>query len=272
MRPDWGYYGTYDESGHADLWDGVVAYWAPCLGPTGLRLHDVSRWNNWGTLTNMTAADDWVIDSGQYALDFDGSNDSVSITTASVLPLGSVSRSMSIWFKINTDTNASIAGYGGNGNNERFNFFRSTNLVGTNVIGIEITNSWSLFSFTNDSKWHMLTAVYPGGTLSATQHYLDGVTQTATSVSGGANTPNTTAGAPAMAMLPEVSAFYFNGQLDDYLVWNRPLSPNEVQRLYQLGRGGMLERRRRRRVYVEQAGFRAHYRAQRAQLIGGGLR
>ena len=64
----------------------------------------------------------------------------------------------------------------------------------------------------------------------------------------------------------------FNGRLDDVIIWNRGLSPNEVQRLYQLGRGGMLERRRRRRVYTEQAGFRGHYRPQRAHLIGGGLR
>jgi hypothetical protein len=71
----------------------------------------------------------------------------------------------------------------------------------------------------------------------------------------------------------EFNALYGNlSALDDVIVWNRELQPNEVARLYQLGRGGMLERRRRRRVYAEQAGFRAHYRSQRAQLIGGGLR
>ena len=72
----------------------------------------------------------------------------------------------------------------------------------------------------------------------------------------------------------EFNALYGNlSVLDDVIVWNRELQPNEVARLYQLGRGGMLERRRRRRVYTEQAGFRAHYATQRnAQLIGGGLR
>ena len=63
------------------------------------------------------------------------------------------------------------------------------------------------------------------------------------------------------------------GMVDDVIMFNRGLTPTEMWRLYQLGRGGMLERRRRRRVYVEQAGFRAHYATQRnAQLIGGGLR
>ncbi|MFZ9091603.1 MAG: hypothetical protein ACO3FE_16115, partial [Planctomycetaceae bacterium] len=71
-KPSFEDYGTYDDSAHSDLWDGVVGYWAPCLGPTGTRLHDVSRGNSWGTLTNMDAATEWVIDGGQYALDFDG--------------------------------------------------------------------------------------------------------------------------------------------------------------------------------------------------------
>jgi hypothetical protein len=62
------------------------------------------------------------------------------------------------------------------------------------------------------------------------------------------------------------------GMVDDVIMFNRGLTPTEMWRLYQLGRGGMLERRRRRRVYTEQAGFRGYYATQRAQLIGGGLR
>ena len=65
MVASWQHYGTYDESAHPDLWNGVVGYWAPCLGPTGLRLHDVSRWNAWGTLT--TGAASWVVESGVFA-------------------------------------------------------------------------------------------------------------------------------------------------------------------------------------------------------------
>ena len=42
-RPSFQDYGTYDESAYPELWDGVVGYWAPCLGPTGTRLFDVSR-------------------------------------------------------------------------------------------------------------------------------------------------------------------------------------------------------------------------------------
>jgi hypothetical protein len=62
------------------------------------------------------------------------------------------------------------------------------------------------------------------------------------------------------------------GQYFDAIAWNRRLSPNEWSQLYQLGRGGMLQRRSRRRAYVEPAGFRAHYASQRSRIIGGGLK
>ena len=68
-KPSWQDFATHDESAFPELWDGVVGAWAPCLGPTGLRLHDHSRRSNWGTLTNMDNATDWVVNDGQYALD-----------------------------------------------------------------------------------------------------------------------------------------------------------------------------------------------------------
>ena len=76
-RPSLSDYGTYDESTVPRLWDGVVGAWCPSLGPTGGRLHDFSRYGNWGTLTNMDPPTDWVVDGGQYALDFDAVNDYV---------------------------------------------------------------------------------------------------------------------------------------------------------------------------------------------------
>jgi len=79
-NPSWGDFGTFDESAYPELWDGVVGAWAPCLGPTGLRLHDHSRGMRWGTLTNMDAATDWLVTAGQYALDFDGVDDYIPLS------------------------------------------------------------------------------------------------------------------------------------------------------------------------------------------------
>jgi hypothetical protein len=264
MRPDWGYYGTYDESAHPDLWDGVVGYWAPCLGPTGLRLHDLSRWNNWGTLTNMTAADDWVIDSGQYALDFDGSNDYVSAGNWPNIPQNG-SMTIAAWvyvtsttgyrtivtkrvgggtivnYEMSFDTGSTRFGlYSGAG------FTPSTSNLGTNV--------WGLILCSVDST--------------GAKYFRNGVADgTSADKVGAINTEALSIGAVNLGAQQQ-----FPGRISDLIIWNRALNANEAVRLYQLGRGGMLERRRRQRVYVEQAGFRAHYRPQRAQLIGGGLR
>ena len=80
----------------ANLRQGLVGAWCPSLpnGGSGILLPDVSGRGNHGTLTNM-AADDWV--SSQYgrALDFDGVNDYVSITTQ-----GQSQVCVSLWFRI----------------------------------------------------------------------------------------------------------------------------------------------------------------------------
>jgi hypothetical protein len=272
MKPDWGYYGTYDESAHADLWDGVVGYWAPCLGPTGTRLHDLSRWNNWGTLTNMDPPTDWVIDGGQYALDFDGVNDFVS-TTADGQKAQNLTVSFWCYHRTQNKSLVSIIDNDHSGGeiggwvvqSEQaistrayyFTYRAASGFLATGSTLVIPLNTWSLITYTKS------------GTL--VRGFRDGQQIYSTTV------------ADAVIIYKAVTKIgigdcvsvpfrQFNGLLDDVIIWNRGLSPNEVQRLYQLGRGGMLERRRRRRVYAEQAGFRGHYRSQRAQLIGGGLR
>lgn len=87
---------TYSRSRYPALWNGCVAAWCPSLGPSGSRLHDYSRRNNWGTLTNMDPATDWVVSGGAYALDFDGSNDNV--TTLSTFAPGAGPMTVAYWY------------------------------------------------------------------------------------------------------------------------------------------------------------------------------
>jgi hypothetical protein len=243
-RPSFQDYGTYDESAHPDLWDGVVGYWAPCLGPTGTRLHDVSRYNNWGTLTNMDAATDWVIDGGQYALDFDGTDDHAvagnwpnipqngTMTIAAWVYVTSttgyrtvltkrVGGTTAVNYELSFDTgNTRFGLYSGVG------FTPSTTNMGTNVWG------------------HVVCAVDGAGA----KYYLNGAADgTSTDKVGATNTA-----ALNIARIDNIAAQQFPGRMSDVIIWNRTLTPNDARRLYQLGRGGMLERRRRRRVYSVQ--------------------
>lgn len=96
MNPSYQHYATHDESEYPELWDGCIGAWAPCLGPTGTRLHDNSGRANWGTLNNMDAATDWVVDGGRYALDFDGSNDYVRSSLSGFSTAGDIAISVTM--------------------------------------------------------------------------------------------------------------------------------------------------------------------------------
>jgi hypothetical protein len=277
MVASWQHYGTYDESAHPDLWNGVVGYWAPCLGPTGLRLHDVSRYGNWGTLTNMDAASDWVIDGGQYALDFDGSNDLVS---AASLPDFPTDCAWSAWGYVYAgDTGGDImlirttTVFGGAARNgvslimrDGFSGTFLDNVAAEITIGTTRHRAASNSGISRET-WTMITGVRRAGVLYL---YVNGVRQTATA---NVTTTITNEAATSFGKVPDYTPTLCRSRGDDWIVWNRSLTDNEVARLYQFGRGGMLQRKPRRRAYSMQAGFRAHYATQRnAQLIGGGLR
>jgi len=69
---------------HPELWDGLVGLWAPGLGPTGLSLYDVSGHSNHGSLENMDANTDWVTGENGWGLEFDGVNQRIDLLGASV--------------------------------------------------------------------------------------------------------------------------------------------------------------------------------------------
>ena len=241
-KPSFADYGTYDESAHRDLWDGVVGYWAPCLGPTGTRLFDVSRYNNWGTLTNMDAATDWVIDGGGYALDFDGVNDVVS---AGIIPSLNTSSGFALacWYyaRSTSGLHAMLNQFGGD---QGCYLFQNGTSLAWQVGGI--TNRLTVSSvITSANRWYHIVAVKKPSFMEA---FVDGKTVGSVGSTGSQNAIATSfliGGNNAGVSVP-------NALIDDVVVWSRGLSPNEAARLYNLGRGGMLERRRRRRVYSVQ--------------------
>ena len=265
MRASWQHYGTYDESAHRDLWDGVVGYWAPCLGPTGTRLHDVSRGNNWGTLTNMDAATDWVIDSGQYALDFDGTDDYVG---CGVVPIGGAC-TVSCWMRPTgvTATRSIFSDTTGGGSTGALQVEIGRQSGKIAVLWANAIILYSTATLTASQQYHVV-AVRRGTTSSWTAEiWIDGKLDASAGAAGNPSAANVfSIGRPGA-----FNAQYYSGQIADIAAWNRALLPNEIDRLYQLGRGGMLERRRRRRVYSVQAeAIKSYLFVNRGQVIGGG--
>lgn len=274
-KPSWQDYGTYDESEHARLWDGVVGAWCPSLGPTGSRLFDHSRFSNWGTLTNMDNATDWVVSGGQYALDFDGTNDHVAIASNVFSGLSVVT--VSLWVKPRTTADRiEIVQGADNLNRTGYGFAEDGNAYVVPNFAGQVNNfgysNWSSFGVTNFLHGVFIYNARGGSNAERAKIFINGRQQTLTFVGNIPTTAISQGGTPFIGARPG-PATYSNGEFSEAIVWNRELTANEVWDLYLLGRGGMYERRRRsrRRAIEQAAGFRAYWVRQQSRVIGGGV-
>ena len=266
-RPSWQDFGTHDESAVPELWDGVVGAWAPCLGPTGSRLHDMSRRANWGTMTNMDNATDWVISDGQYALDIfdDQYVDAGTLQSESL----AYAFSMSCWVRNMTSSGVDFSPFGKLSVNDAYQGAGllcggSTSTLSAWWAGA--TRATGATTVTSRAAWSMLSIAWTG---SRAEVYVDGRLD-----GSGATTiaPSASASSVSIGRYVFISNRSMRGQIDDCTIWRRCLTPNEWRQLYQLGRGGMYQRRRRRAIYLPQTGFQAAWALRRSQIIGGGLR
>jgi hypothetical protein len=243
-RPSLSDYGTYDESTVPQLWDGVVGAWCPSLGPTGTRLHDFSRFSNWGTLTNMDAATDWVVDGGQYALDFDGVDDYVD---ARVTLTGAFT--VSLWANRRTAGTANSRVLWGNLTDA------DTYIAAILPTGVEVESDtvgtfkvFSGFTFSNAVWFHLVVS---RDIANGVRVWKDGIESTSGT--------QTIAGAFTLQCLGRYvnaaganAPYQWDGQISDAMVYSRVLASGEIRELYLIGRGGMFQRRRVRRGYVSE--------------------
>ena len=243
----WADYGTHDESAYPELWRGCVGAWAPCLGPTGLRLHDLSRYRNWGTLTNMDAATDWVVSGGRYALDLDGENDRV---TARPITYQRLTLTSCCWVKPNSVSGVQmlVTHYGAEGN--RAWYLALIN----NAVRILVSPDGTTIPFgqggTVSTEWtHLACVVTPTQFLI----YVNGIPVT-TTLTGTFPSQIFNSTADLMIGGREAIDMPFNGLVDDVLLYNRVLSPAE-HRLLATRRGIAYERRKRRSVFFNAAFF-----------------
>ena len=265
-RPSWQDFGTYDESEHARLWDGVVGAWCPSLGPTGSRLFDHSRFNNWGDLTNMTLASDWLLSNGQFALNFASTR---KVQTSRAIVAATQAWTMSAWvYPTGTTGYRTICGNYGAGNTTglQMNLWPSAGAVPANAptvyYGASAINATSGIAA---NQWSHIAATRSGNAVTI---FANGV-----QVGSGTNTGSVgTSRNWAIGQGPDYNDEPMIGYIDDHSVYNRALTANEVRDLYLLGRGGMFERRRRsrRRAIEQAAGFRAYW-VGRNTVIGSGV-
>jgi hypothetical protein len=245
------------------LTTGLVGAWCPSLGPTGTRLRDVSGRNNDGVLTNMDPNTDWVTSGGKGALDFDGVNDTVLIPENNALPIGASSRTYSAWVYADSFSNYMpifsmgtlsarnsiaflIAGAGG----------YVTGMVNGNVV-LEI-NTDNVFSngVIPLNKWtHVAVAYSDNQQIKTSIITIDGKLQTTQlNNNGSTSVLNTTKTTPSLG---DYNGIWYGKSflLDDVRIYNRALTPSEIQQLYTGGRGvGLAPAKRttsKKTIYVD---------------------
>ena len=174
-------------------------------------------------MNNMTA-DDWVSGKiGNYALDFDGSNDWIPVNTLASYFVNS-SYTISTWFQAN------------GANHHKFMF--SIHLGGSNRLGMGIYNNKFDYAWTgnghdlsattvNDDSWYHGTLVYDkvagkgyiyvNGNLENT--IAMGIIASADRVSIGQEWDSS-------------NSDFFKGKIDDMAVWNRALSGTEISQIH----------------------------------------
>lgn len=236
------------------LSDGCVFAAAPCLGPTGLALYDWSPYKRNGTLTNMTAADDWTVNGGLYALDFDGSNDHVVIPDNDVIRPAALS--VAAWVFCTSAASGSKTG-------GVIYSFSSTTPSG---------NDWSLSESNGAIRFSSGSTYYGGGLLSRNTWthlaftrsgsgtltlYVNGV---AVSVGGGLSLGGGWTAGTAIGRWFASADYSWQGGLDDLRVYQRELSPSLIRILarrrgiaYEIDRSSYLRSpgtNRRRRVLI----------------------
>jgi len=256
MTASYQHYATHDESEYPHLWEGVVGAWAPCLGPSGTRLHDHSGRANWGTLTNMDPATDWVVDRGQYALDFDGGNDNVDFGLSILLSSGPFSLgwwerlasapSFAAVISFRTSAATAFIAY-------RSTFANYTNLAWRNSTsssanGLRASNAstpasqiglWNFFCITG-------TSIDSGNTADFAAYEKQSALAIASSSAFAAGTYTNKIAADGLGT-------FFPGMIDDIQIRDRQLSANEIAELYQIGRGGMYTPKKRRPIVIDLA-------------------
>ena len=276
-------YATHDNSAYPSLWRGCVGAWCPSLGPSGSRLHDYSRRQNWGTLTNMDPATDWVVDGGAYALDFDGSNDVVSVGSgrSGLVNLPTSGFSVSLWINIRSAGGNSVGTIIDNYNaaNSQPGWYFLIRSVGGNTLaaqagaGFTPTNQTQISAdnFFTLNQWDHITLAFDASS-KVFALYRNG-TQISFPVNSSASaTYNDDSGQSLVIGNRAAGDRALDGLLDDVRVYGRVLSFAE-QRLLSRRRGIAFTPRSRRLGVIEQAAGGATpwlYARRRSQIIGSG--
>lgn len=191
--------------------------------------------NNTGTFqggTPTASADRFNISGKAYT--FNGTSNYVSTAISYVNPSPI---SVSSWFKTSATTGGVLMGFsslqtGAGGNRDRFLYMTNTGILYFAVAPGAVKKYINTTTAYNDGNWHQVTATLGAGGMKL---YVDGVVAASdlSVTSAETTTGYWRLGYSDISTWPnESSSYYFQGTLDDMLIYQRELSAAEVGILY----------------------------------------
>ena len=161
------------------------------------------------------------------AIDFDGSNDYVSIADDASLTSTSA-LTISAWFKKESDANwMSIVGKGTSDTDEEYVL-----MVKDDQVYFDVGDGYGPYiqrSVTIDPEtWHHITAVHFRSGVSALKVYLNGVDVGGSTV-GSSRTPNDNGYPATIGSRASSGSLYFEGQIDEVRIWDDARTASEIQ-------------------------------------------
>ncbi|MCX6746680.1 MAG: BspA family leucine-rich repeat surface protein [Candidatus Pacearchaeota archaeon] len=221
---------TNDENEHSAFIDwnrSLVGWWSFESVNSSGTVFDNSTWGNNGNMTGFNF-NTTVTGARGDALEFDGVNDWLSVTSSN---LNLTNKTISMWVKVALfkDYNALFADDNQNyimlydNGQLRITWYNSSSddKYASNVdfFPDATTNVWRFCTFTYELNGNNLNiSLYLNGT------YISSITD-----NGGYRTD------PINQIGIRSESSYFNGTMDEVMIWNRVLSQNEINSLYQTG-------------------------------------
>jgi hypothetical protein len=216
---------------YPSLWRGCIGAWCPSLGATGGRLFDQSLYQNHGTLTSMDAATDWVPSAGKMVLDF-VTDDYVNVPMSDALLLGPVT--LCAWVLIRgASLNAFMSKHtGGGGTNNPFDFRTGT---AANNLTIVRANASSYVSYSGPSlasnTWIHVGVMFNGAASNVPVFWVNGKSTAGTVDAGSLSGPVTGSNTDMRLGRRADGSVQLDGLADDYRMYNRMLSSQEMNLL-----------------------------------------
>jgi hypothetical protein len=217
----------------SNLQQGLVGYWPFCGNA-----NDESGNGNDGVVNGATLTED-RFGNANAAYGFDGVDDYIQ-TTYLGIPLND-SRTISFWARTNgslnlIDDNMNAVCYGGPGNGATYEVALNHVCDG---LSLDINNGVNtMAAITNNNTWSHYTVVFDNGldnSFSAVTYYQN--SQLLSSIcqdGGGQDIVTATLNPVVFGSYWNHLIRFFSGSLDDIAIWNRALTPEEVQELYTL--------------------------------------